>query len=308
MAAHSHSHHHHDHGHDHSHGHHHHAPTVNENNRWRVGIAAIFTGIFMVAEVVGGLVSGSLALLADAGHMFTDFAALAMAWGAFKIAQRPANWRHTFGYDRFSILVAFVNGLTLCGVAVWIVWEAIERLREPAEILAGPMLLVAIGGLVVNLIVFAILLGADQENLNIKGAVLHVMGDLLGSIAAIVAAVIIFTTGWVLADPILSVLVSILVLRAAWSLVRESAHILLQGAPSRLDRREIIKDLLAEIPELRRVDHVHAWAVTPERPIVTLNAYIDPEARVEPIAQAIKARLTEKFKVDHATVDVMRER
>lgn len=306
MAGHSHSHHSHEH-HNHDHGHHSHAPTVNANNRWRVGVAAVLTGLFMIAEIAGGLISGSLALLADAGHMFTDFAALAMAWGAFKIAQRPANWRHTFGYDRFSILVAFVNGLTLIGVAVWIVWEAIHRLMEPGDVLAGAMLWVAIGGLVVNLVVFGILMGADQHNLNIRGAVLHVLGDLLGSVAAILAAIIILTTGWVLADPILSVLVALLILRSAWALVRESAHILLQGAPKDLDRREIAKDLLAEIPNLRRVEHVHAWAVTPERPIITLNAYIDPSARVEPVAKAIKARLTNRFQIDHITVDVMRD-
>lgn len=306
MAGHSHSHHDHDADHHHGHGHSH-APQVNENNRWRVGLAAVLTGLFMIAEITGGLISGSLALLADAGHMLTDFAALAMAWGAFKIAQRPANWRHTFGYDRFSILVAFVNGLTLFGVAVWIIWEGIHRFLDPGEVLAGPMLWVAIAGLIVNLVVFGILMGADQHNLNIRGAVLHVLGDLLGSVAAIAAAIIILTTGWVLADPILSILVALLILRSAWGLVRESAHILLQGAPESLDRREIEKDLLANVPDLLRVDHIHAWAVTPERPIVTLNAYIDPSARVEPAAQAIKARLANRFDIDHATVDVMRD-
>jgi len=190
-------HHHHGHSHGHSQGH-------GENNRTRVGIAAALTGLFMVAEVIGGIISGSLALLADAGHMLTDFAAMAMAWGAFTIAKRPANWKHTFGYDRFSILVAFVNGLTLFLVAAWILWEAFHRIQTPGEILAGPMLWVAIGGLVVNLIVFKILTGADQDNLNIRGAVLHVLGDLLGSVAAIIAALIILKTGWLPIDPILS--------------------------------------------------------------------------------------------------------
>lgn len=303
MADHAHSHH--DHDHDHSHSH---APKVDENNRRRVGLAAVLTGLFMVAEVAGGLISGSLALLADAGHMMTDFAALAMAWGAFQIARKPANWRHTFGYDRVSILVAFVNGLTLFGVAIWIVWEAFHRILNPGDILAGPMLYVAIAGLAVNLVVFKILMGADQHNLNIRGALLHVLGDLLGSVAAIAAAVIIMTTGWVAADPILSVLVAVLILRSALALIRESAHILLQGAPDRLDRREIEADLLAHIPELRRLDHIHAWAVTPDKPILTLNAYVDPEARLEPVAAAIKVRLSEKFHIDHATVDVSRER
>jgi cobalt-zinc-cadmium efflux system protein len=280
---------------------------VNETNRRRVGFAAVLTGLFMLVEVVGGLVSGSLALLADAGHMMTDFTALAMAWGAFKIAQRPATWRHTFGFDRFSILVAFVNGLTLFAISVWIIIEAAQRVITPGEVLAGPMLWVAVAGLIVNLIVFRILMGADQENLNIRGAVLHVLGDLLGSVAAIVAALIILTTGWVIADPILSVIVALLILRSAWSLMRDSAHILLQGAPEQLDRRIIIADLMENIPELRRVDHVHAWAVTPERPIITLNAYIDPAERIEPVSEAIKARLSDKFDIDHATIDVMRD-
>jgi len=139
-------HHHHGHSHGHSHGHGHSHSHGGENNRTRVGIAAALTGLFMVAEVIGGVISGSLALLADAGHMLTDFAALAMAWGAFTIAKRPADWKHTFGYDRFSILVAFVNGLTLFLVAAWILWEAFHRIQTPGEILAGPMLWVAIGG------------------------------------------------------------------------------------------------------------------------------------------------------------------
>jgi cobalt-zinc-cadmium efflux system protein len=133
------------------------------------------------------------------------------------------------------------------------------------------------------------------------------LGDLLGSVAAIVAALIILTTGWVIADPILSVIVALLILRSAWSLMRDSAHILLQGAPEQLDRRIIIADLMENIPELRRVDHVHAWAVTPERPIITLNAYIDPAERIEPVSEAIKARLSDKFDIDHATIDVMRD-
>lgn len=311
MSAHSHSNHddsdhnHADHG--HSHAGHSHAPKVNESNRRRVGFAAALTGLFMIAEVIGGLFSGSLALLADAGHMLTDFAALAMAWGAFNIARRPANWRLSYGYDRVSILVAFVNGLTLFAVAIWVIWEAGQRLFEPGDILAGTMLWVAIAGLIVNLIVFKILIGADQHNLNIRGAVLHVLGDLLGSVAAIIGALIILTTGWTLADPILSVLVALLILRSAWRLIADSAHVLLQGAPQGLDKREIEADLLDQITELRRLEHIHAWCVTPERPILTLNAFIDPDAKIEPVAARIKARLMEKFQIEHATIDVMRD-
>ncbi len=300
-------HHHHGHSHGHSHTHGHGHSHAGESNRTRVGIAATLTGLFMIVEVVGGLMSGSLALLADAGHMMTDFAALAMAWGAFTIAKRPANWKHTFGYDRFSILVAFVNGLTLFLVAGWILWEAIHRIITPGEILAGPMLWVAIGGLVVNLVVFKILMGADQDNLNIRGAVLHVLGDLLGSVAAIIAALVIMKTGWLPIDPLLSVLVVVIILRSAWSLVKDSAHILLEGAPAHIDRRAIREDLPKHITGLIAVEHIHAWSITPERPMLTLEALAQEDVSLETVSQAIKARLKSEFHVDHATVDVRRQ-
>jgi cobalt-zinc-cadmium efflux system protein len=296
-------HHHHDHDH---HGGHSHAPKVDQSNRRRVGVAAILTGLFVIVEIVGGVVSGSLALIADAGHMVTDFAALAMAWGGFVIAQRPATWRHTFGYDRFSILVAFVNGLTLFAVAGWIVWEAMQRLTDPGEVLAGPMLYVAIAGLMVNIAVFWVLMGADRDNLNIRGAMLHVLGDLLGSAAAILAAIIIMTTGWVAADPILSVLVALLILKSAWGLVKDSAHILLEGAPDGVDTRAIAADLVANIEGLEAVEHIHAWSITPERPMLTLDAYVGAGVRLGPVNLTIKTRLHEVFDIDHATVDVMR--
>lgn len=292
-------------GHGHNHGHSH-CPAHGNTNRRRVGIAAVLTGLFMIAEVAGGLISGSLALLADAGHMLTDFAALAMAWGAFKLAQRPANWKHTFGYDRFSVLVAFVNGLTLFAIAVWIVFEAAQRFRSPGEVLAGPMLWVAAAGLIVNLLVFYILMGADRENLNVRGAVLHVLGDLLGSVAAIIAAIVIMKTGWMPIDPLLSVLVAGLILVSAWRLIKDSAHILLEGAPAGIDRRLIREDLLAKIPDLLEVKHIHAWSITNDRPMMTLEAVIDPGASLEAASLAIKTRLKSEFDIGHATVDVMR--
>jgi cobalt-zinc-cadmium efflux system protein len=289
----------------HNHGHTH-SPKVDESNRNRVGLAALLTGVFMVVEAVGGYISGSLALLADAGHMLTDFAALAMAWAAFTIAKRPANWRHTFGFDRFSILIAFVNGLTLFAVAALIVKEAIERLYTPGEVLAGPMLYVAIAGLIVNLLVFWVLRGADQHNLNIRGAILHVLGDLLGSVAAILAAIVILQTGWTPIDPILSVFVALIILRSAWVLVKDSAYILLEAAPKHIDRRAITKDLLHHIPDILAVEHIHAWSITPERPMLTLEAFVGPNTRIEPVSQAIKTRLKEKFEVEHVTIQVMR--
>ncbi len=308
MSGHSHTHHTHSH-HDHGGGahHHSHAPTVNASNQWRVGLAAVLTGAFMLAEVVGGLISGSLALLADAGHMLTDFAALAMAWAAFRLASRSANARYTYGYDRVSILVAFVNALTLFLVAGWIIWEALHRILEPGEVLAGTMLWVAGAGLVVNLIVFWILMGADQENLNIRGAVLHVLGDLLGSIAAIAAALIILGTGWVLADPILSVLVALLILRSAWGLLKDSAHVLMQGAPKDLDAEDIEVDLLENIAGLTRVETIRIWSITPEHPVLTLNAYTNDAGQIGAVSDDVKTRLVEQFHISAATVDVTLE-
>lgn len=291
----------HDHNHDHSH-----CPAHGHKNRTRVGIGALMTGGFMIAEVAGGLISGSLALLADAGHMLTDFAALAMAWGAFTLAVRPANWKHTFGYDRFSILVAFVNGLTLFAISVWIVIEATGRFLHPGEVLAGPMFWVAVVGLIVNLCVFWILIGADRDNLNIRGAILHVLGDLLGSVAAIIAALVIMKTGWMPIDPLLSVLVAVLIIRSAWVLVKDSAHILLEGAPAGIDRREIRDDLRAHLSDIVDIHHMHVWSITSDRPMMTLEAVIKPEASLETVSRAIKKRLKAQFHIDHATVDVSR--
>ena len=295
------------HGHSHSHGSAQSCPHSGARNRFRVGIAAVLTGLFMLAEVAGGLISGSLALLADAGHMLTDFAALAMAWGAFTIARRPANWKHTFGYDRFSILVAFVNGLTLFAIAVWILIEGVRRFISPGEILAGPMLWIAVAGLAVNILVFWILLGADQENLNIRGAVLHVLGDLLGSVAAIVAALVIMRTGWMPIDPLLSLLVAALILKSAWRLIKDSAHILLEGAPDGIDSRLIREDLLAHVEDLVEVKHIHAWSITNDRPMMTLEAVVKPEASLETVSKAVKSRLGTAFNVYHATVDLSRD-
>jgi cobalt-zinc-cadmium efflux system protein len=304
--GHNHSGHSHADGHGDSHGHHNHNHSVNEHNEGRMALAAVLTGIFMVVEVIGGWVSGSLALLADAGHMLTDFAALSMAWLAFRLARRPADWRRTFGFDRFAILIAFVNGLTLFVIAGFIVVEAIKRMNSPIEVMGSTMMAVAIAGLAVNVLVFYILSGADNDNLNVKAAALHVMGDMLGSVAAIIASIVIIYTGWMPADLIVSVIVALIILRSAWYVIKEAAHILLEGAPEGLDRRTIRKDLMATFPELKSVDHIHAWSICQERPMITLEAQIDAKASVEKTAKAIKSHLLETFGVEHATVEVTR--
>lgn len=293
----------HAHGHDHGPGHSH-APTVSAANERRVGLAALLTGGFMVAEVVGGIVSGSLALLADAGHMLTDFAALALAWFAFRLARRPADWRRTYGFDRFSVLVAFVNGLSLFVIAAFIVWEAVERLQAPPAIAAPTMLWVAVLGLGVNIFAFWLLFGADRGNLNIRGALAHVAGDLLGSIGTIAAALIIMYTGWTAADPLLSIFVALIILRSAWAVTRDAAHILLEGAPAGLEADTVVADLSANIDGVESIDHVHVWSINEARPMATLHARVRADASPTLVKAAIRERLKTRFHVDHATVEI----
>ncbi|MGA8157981.1 MAG: cation diffusion facilitator family transporter, partial [Rhodoplanes sp.] len=196
-------------------------------NERRVGLAALLTGAFMFVEAGGGVFAGSLALLADAGHMVADFASLALAWYGFRLSRRPADWKRTYGYDRFSVLIAFVNGIALFVIAAWVIYEAWQRLGEHAVVLGGLMFWVALAGLAANIVSFWVLQGGDRKNLNIRAAALHVLGDLLGSLAALLAAIVIMATGWTPIDPILSVLVAVIILRSAWRVVSESGHILL---------------------------------------------------------------------------------
>ncbi len=292
----SHSHHAHD-GHDHS-----------ELNQTRLGWAALLTAGFMLAEILGGYFSGSLALLADAGHMFTDFASLGLAWFAARLIRRPADWKRTYGFDRFAVLVAFVNGLALFVIAAFIVFEAIGRLFEPQPV-AGPLMLgIAVTGLLVNILAFLVLHGADRSNLNVRGAALHVLGDLLGSVAAILAAGIIIWTGWTPADPLLSVLVAVLILRSGWVVVRESGHILLEAAPEEIDRRDISSDLVENLEGLEDVHHVHVWSISQERRMATLHARLREGAEPEAVINAIKQRMSNKFDLGHTTVEIEQTR
>lgn len=291
-----HDHHHAGAGHGHTHVH-----AASESS---VALAAWLTGGFMLAEVIGGLLAGSLALLADAGHMLTDFASLALAWLGFRLARRPADWRRTYGFDRFSVLVAFVNGITLFAIAAWIVVEAIRRLAAPTEVLGGLMLWVAVAGLLVNLLAFRVLSRGDSTNLNLRAASLHVAGDLLGSVAAVAASIVIITTGWMPIDPLLSMLVAVIILRSAWRVVGESGHILLEGAPPGFDVEAVRQDLCRAISYVVDIHHVHAWSICQERPMVTLHADIEPGTDSIVAIREIKQMLAEHFEIAHATVEV----
>jgi cobalt-zinc-cadmium efflux system protein len=278
---------------------------ADEGNLRRVLIALVLTGAFMVVEVVGGIISGSLALLADAGHMLTDTMALALAAAAFHVSKRPAGGSLTYGYQRFQILAAFVNGLSLLVIVGWIFFEAVERFITPREILGETMLLVAAAGLVVNIVAFAVLHSGDQENLNIRGAALHVAGDLLGSVAAMVAAVIIIYTGWTLIDPILSVAVAFLILRSAWTLVKRSSHVLLEGAPEWLDVEEMQTRIVDSVSGVRGIHHVHVWGLTPQKLMLTMHLDLEDSADSQStVVREVKAFLQQEYGIGHSTADV----
>lgn len=293
----------------HGHDHHHHGPGHHHgtDNERRLLWAMVLTGGFMVAEVTGGLVTGSLALLADAGHMLTDSASLALAWVAARLTHRPANARKTYGYHRVQVLAAFVNGLALLVIVAWILFEAVRRLWAPTEVAGTGMLAVAIAGLVVNLGVFWLLHSGDRGNINIRGALLHVLGDLLGSVAAIAAAVVIMVTGWMPIDPLLSLLAAALIARSAWKITTQSAHILLEGAPAHIDSEQLIQDIPHALCDIESVHHVHIWSLTPERVMVTLHAVIHDGVDQDQSILAIRAYLKKRFDADHVTVQIERQ-
>lgn len=289
---------------DHDHGH---AHAVSARNEKVVLTALVLTATFMVVEVIGGVISGSLALIADAGHMLTDAAALGLAWAGFRIGRRASDARRTFGYMRLEVLAGLINALTLFALAAWIFWEAFRRLREPGEVLAGPMLAVAVAGLLVNLAVFAILHRGDRDHVNIRGAMLHVLGDLLGSVAAIIAALVIHATGWMAIDPILSALVCLLILRSAWSLLRGAFHILMEGAPPDIDVDALRDHLLGTVPGVVAVQHVHVWSITSGRVLATLELGLAEGVHPGSSVAAVKRELAERFGIGHATVEVLCE-
>ena len=246
---------------DHDHGSHPRRSHPHEGPRGRLRWVLALTASFMVVEAVGGIVSGSLALLADAGHMLTDVGALALSLFAIAWARRPASHERTYGWVRLEVLAALVNGATLLLIAGWVVFEAIGRFREPEPVDGGLMLGVAVAGLVVNLIGLALLHGHSHGDLNVRGAYLHVLGDLLGSVGALAAAVTIALTGWTAADPIASVVIALLILVGAARLVREATEVLLEATPRHVDVPALLDDL-AGVEGLGEVHDLHVWTLT----------------------------------------------
>jgi cobalt-zinc-cadmium efflux system protein len=299
MTDHHHEHDHHEHGHD---GHGHAASGMRSGTL--LGLALALTGAFMLVEFAGGILARSLALLADAGHMLTDTAALALAWAATRIAARPADRRRTFGYQRLRVLATFVNGCALLFIVAWIAIEAVQRLMNPLAVNATAILWVGGLGLCVNLVVFAMLRGGDSHDMNIAAATLHVLGDLLGSAAAVLAGVVILLTGWLAIDPLLSLVVSALIVRSALALVKRSAHILMEGSPDWLDVRELRATLEQRIPAIRDVHHVHAWLVGPHETLLTMHASVSAAADHAVVLKDAKLLLAERFGITHATIQI----
>lgn len=279
---------------------HHHQPSATER---RLGVALAILALFTLVEGVGGWRANSVALLAEAGHMLADCVSLCLAIAAVRLGRRPASARHTYGHQRYQTLAAFVNGVALLALTVWVAVEALGRLAAPPAVGGGLMLGVALAGGTANLGAFLVLSGA--RSLNERGARAHVLGDLMGSAAATVAALAIIAASAFIADPILSLAVCALIARSAWKLTRESAHVLLEGAPPGLDSARVEREL-GELSVIRGVHHVHAWSLAGDGPLVTLHA--DLNEGVDPTAAlgAVHERLRSRLGVRHATVQLER--
>jgi cobalt-zinc-cadmium efflux system protein len=297
----------HDHGHEHGHDHSHDQVDIGDSGsgrRKKLLIAFGLTVVMLVVEAAGGLWSGSLALLADAGHMMVDALALLLAFIGAWMATRPADARRSYGYGRMEVLVGFVNALSQFVLVGWIIYESIMRLMHPGAILSGVMLVVAIVGLLANVFVLRMLHGHAHDDVNLAGASLHVLGDLLGSVAAVVAAVLIRWQGWLWADPLLSLLVSLLILNSAWRLLRQSAHILLEGVPDGMDCAEVEKSLRGAHASIRNIHHVHVWQLASGSRMATLHAELNEPADSAPVLLAINALLLAQFDIQHVTVQI----
>ncbi len=294
-----HSHHEHHHG-DHDHAGHDHARGA---DRRSLTIVLVLTSTFMVVEVIGGLITGSLALIADAGHMLSDSASVALALFAFWLADRPATPKRSFGYKRAEILAALFNGATLVAIAVWIFIEAARRFFDPPEVLATPMIVVAAIGLLVNLVAAVILSRSSGESLNMQGALRHVLADLLGSVGAITAAVVILTTGWRYADPLISVLIGVLVLFSSRKLIQDSINVLLEATPPGMDANNIGRKM-ADTEGVSEVHDLHVWTITSGFPALSAHVLVDNDVDCHARRRDLETVLQKEFGITHTTLQV----
>lgn len=303
---HGHGHHHHGHLHHHGHGHHHgHAHEHAASNRKGLTIALIITGGIMILEFVGGLLTNSLALLSDSAHMLSDTAAIALSLAAFWFAARPPSANKSYGYYRFEILAALFNGLTLFVMAGFIVFEAYERLIDPPEVAGGTMMVIALVGLAANLIsAWSLMRKSDiKGNINVRSAYLHILGDALGSVGAILAGLLMLLFDWYIADPIISVIVALLILRSAWQVVNHTIHILMEGTPAAIDAREVEETLLA-IRGVKDLHDLHIWTITSGLDSLSCHLIIEDDQDCQVVLQEAIRRIEERFRIQHTTIQI----
>lgn len=266
-------------------------------------IACALTGTFLVVETVTGFWTGSLALLADAGHMLTDVGGLVLALLAIRWAAKPPTATKSYGYYRVEILAAVANAVILLVISVFILWEAYRRLMTPPEVIGGPMLVVAIVGLGVNLISVWLLRSGASESLNVKGAYLEVLSDALGSLGVIVAAVIILTTGWTIVDPLIGAGIGLFIIPRTWGLLRQGINVLLEGVPPHLDLAEI-ESVIRAIPDVRDVHDLHVWTLTSGKEAMSGHLKVDDLGAGNVIIAAVHTALHERFGIEHTTIQL----
>jgi cobalt-zinc-cadmium efflux system protein len=280
-----------------------HAHDARAHDRRRLAWVLALSALYLVAELLGGLFTGSLALLADAGHMLADVGALALALFAFWLAERPASAARTFGWRRFEILAALANGLVLGVVALGVAFEAVERVQTPRPVLGLPAFAIASGGLAVNLLGMLLLRHGRERSLNLHGAWLHLLGDALGSVAAMTAGLLIWAFDWRVADPLASLAIAGLVLRSAWSLLRETVDVLLEAAPPHLDVDELRAALLAE-PGVASLHDLHVWTITSGMVSLSCHVHCTAEADGHAVLVRLQQLLRQRFDVHHATLQI----
>lgn len=286
----------HDHAHRHDHHHGHSHSHAGNSLKWPL----LLTLAFACVEAVGGWYSGSLALMGDAGHMFSDSAALGLAWLGTWIAAKPASQKHSYGLMRAEIIVAFVNCLVMLAVVGAIVFEAIERLQHPQQVHSLEVMVIAFVGLLVNLLV-ARQLHQHQDNVNHKAALLHVLGDMLGSVAALAAGAVIYFTGWMMIDPVLSLLISALILFSTFRLLREVLHVLMEGVPSHISIQDVTR-ALQSVPEVQEVHSVHIWSLSSEVSALSAHIVLNDMEQWHEVLNAIRTLLHDRFDIEHVTL------
>jgi cobalt-zinc-cadmium efflux system protein len=291
----------HHHGHSHDHGHSH------TGNKKALLSAFLLIAAFMVVEVIGGILTNSLALLSDAGHMLSDAAALGLSFYAIKLGEKQVSQEKTYGYKRFEIIAAALNGITLVVIALYIFFEASRRLFDPPEVQSSGMLLISTIGLVVNIIAAWMLMKGDKdENLNVRSAFLHVLGDMLGSVGAIVAALLIMFFDWGIADPIASIIVAALILVSGYRVTKDSFHILMEGAPSQIDMKQV-KEALGRIPMVKEVHDLHIWTITSGYPVLSCHMTMFDDGVHDEILSQSQKILHDEFDIEHSTIQVEKE-